>query len=68
MTNREKYFTRKNEHDMMMDIRLNTNSCPIYILTGRSHLHEKHGAACILDISNCSSCINDWLNRKEDKQ
>ena len=65
MTNREKYFTRKNEHDMMMDIRKNTEACPIYAVSGEGHLHEKHGAACILDIGNCSSCINGWLNRKE---
>lgn len=64
MKNRQYYITNKNEHDMMMDIRLNTNGCPIYILTGRSHLHERHGVACILDIGNCSSCINDWLNRE----
>ena len=65
MTNRQKYITKKNEHDMMMDIRKNTDHCPIHAVSGKAIVPNRYGVGCITKIENCSSCINDWLNKKE---
>lgn len=65
MTNRQKYITKKNEHDMMMDIRKHTDHCPIHAISGEAIVHKKYGVGCIAETKNCSSCIDSWLNKKE---
>lgn len=64
MKNRQHYITRKNEHDMMLEIRRNTGCCPIRAVSGIVILPERYGVGCIADMAGCSRCINDWLNRE----
>lgn len=56
MTNREKYFLRRDEYDIMMQISENTGECPIDIITGQPH--DCKGR-------ECDQCVQDWLNEEE---
>ena len=66
MTNREKYFQRRNEYDLMLDIEKNLRACPIRAIVGIEH-DEKirrcviHALVC--DIG-CEDCVQDWLNEE----
>lgn len=63
MTNRERYITKKSEYDLMLNIMHNTSGCPI----------EAIGAVPIdthtcIHTPDCKSCIQNWLNKKEEER
>lgn len=55
MTNRDKYLTKRNEYDLMMDI-LKNSACPVIAVSGD---YPKCG-----DHNTCSECIRAWLNEE----
>lgn len=57
MTNREYYFLRKNEFDMMASM-LKVNICPIFAVSGKS-ICAKNKVG-----NSCGSCIRAWLNEE----
>lgn len=66
MTNREKYFLKRDEYDTMMTIYRNKHKwCPIQIVGA-----EK--PKCIPSIyglaqTNCDECIQKWLNEEAEE-
>ena len=63
MTNREKYFLKRDPYDLLMDMWLRFY-CPIEIITG-----EK--PECPPDAryapSDCGKCVQAWLNQEADQ-
>lgn len=63
MRNREKYFIKANEYDIMKAINQNTGICPIRAVAGITTGEKLH--RCSLHIGEgCNNCIQDWLNEK----
>lgn len=63
MKNREKYFTKQCEYDLMMNIERNTGSCPIRAVAGISR--EEKIMRCFRYVHDgCSKCIQNWLNEE----
>lgn len=63
MKNRDKYFTQKNEYDLMMDIEKNTNTCPIRVIAGISR--EAKIMRCYnYRHEGCDKCVQKWLNEE----
>lgn len=72
MTNREKYITKRDEYDTMMEIGKVTEYCPIYAVVGddipyemRKRLAEK--GCSEYSEAECSECIQKWLNQEADQ-
>lgn len=57
MTNREYYFLRKNEFDMLASM-LKVNICPIYAVSGESLCSNTKVS------ESCERCIRAWLNEE----
>lgn len=63
MTNREKYFTWRNEYDLMCAVESNTAICPIRVVAGISR--EEKVMRCYRYVrESCSECIENWLNEE----
>ena len=65
MTNREKYITKRDEYDLMIQIwRRSLGQCPIEVVGA-----EK--PKCVPDTdyihSDCQTCIQNWLNEEADQ-
>lgn len=67
MTNREKYFLKRDEYDLMMTIAKNIQElgtfCPITAIGGkRPPCKCKHIASCSLMMRDCETCVQEFLN------
>lgn len=68
MTNREKYFLKRDEYDTMMTIAKVV--CPIWVITGKE---PKEWDICVgMDWTEgedgrCDECIQKWLNSEAEK-
>lgn len=62
MTNREKYFLKRDEYDLMMAISENAYHCPIYLVSGK-FLHKM----CQTTEELCGKCVQKWLNEESEK-
>lgn len=63
MKNREKYFTKQSEYDLMMNIEQNTYVCPIRAVAGISS-QNKIERCYRYKNKGCGSCIQEWLNEE----
>ena len=67
MTNREKYFLKRDEYDTMMEIAKNIQGlgtfCPIKAISGKRP-PCKHVTPSFLMIKDCKDCIQKWLNEE----
>jgi hypothetical protein len=59
MTNREKYFLKRDEYDTMMVIAEAQPYCPIDVIGGKWTECENE-----LPFGNCKDCIQKWLNEE----
>lgn len=62
MTNREKYFLKRDEYDTMMTIKANIkhgHHCPIKAVSGQYEYSR-----CLKYSYICASCCQDWLNEE----
>lgn len=57
MTNRERYITKRDEYDMMMEIGNVTEYCPIEAVGGKPD-------DCEWWADRCDKCIQHWLNEE----
>lgn len=57
--NRDKYILKVNEYDLMMKILNSYRNCPIRAVTG-----EMHYDRCPKYNTNCSECVQKWLNEE----
>lgn len=66
MTNRQKYFTQRNEYDLLMDLNIsilsNDYRCVKECLTDEYQYQGHH--RCCLEHENCSECLQNWLNEE----
>ena len=64
MTNREKYFLKRDPYDLLMDMWLRIY-CPVEIISGKK-------PECPPDAryasSGCGKCIQEWLNEESEQQ
>lgn len=59
MKNRDRFILKVNEYDLMMKILASTNKCPIKAITNDMHYNR-----CPKYNTNCSECIQAWLNEE----
>lgn len=63
MTNRERYFLKRDEYDLMLQIGNETEQCPIFVVGGQISCDKidwfGYG-------EKCSECIQSWLNKEAD--
>ena len=62
MTNRDKYFLKRNEYDTMAQIiKEVSHGCPcaIKVVSGKTDT-----ADCIAFEFDCDICVREWLNRE----
>ena len=65
MTNREKYITKRNEYDLMMQIYGNKRLwCPIQIVGGKKPKCLRQKTDSGFSYSDCRNCIAEWLNEE----
>lgn len=71
MTNRQKYITKRNEHDMLMHIydRTKGNLCPLYVISDMTTAeHVARWLHCRRTSDDhrrkCAECVQDWLNEE----
>lgn len=69
MTNREKYFLKRDEYDTMMTIAENIQGlgtfCPITAIGGkRPPCKCKHDTQSSLMMRDCETCTQEFLNKK----
>ena len=58
MTNRQKFFQKTNEYDLMLRMQKNAHgACPISIITGDF-------AKDCEQQESCEQCIQQWLNEE----
>ena len=66
MTNREKYFLKRDEYDTMMAINFRMHkNCPIEVIGAEKPkcMPSIYGLAQ----TNCDECIQNWLNQEADQ-
>lgn len=67
MTNREKYFLKRDEYDIMMTIAENIQGigtfCPITAVGGKRP-PCKHITQSFLMMRDCKTCVQEFLNEK----
>ena len=61
MTNREKFITKRDEYDLMMDL-VFAYICPIKALSGKKPPYQN----CKGDEELCGICIQRWLNEESE--
>lgn len=69
MRNREKYFTKQCEYDLMISIAKNSKKkeCAIQLVSGK---HPFEHTGCLrrgIGTETCESCIQTWLNQKAER-
>ena len=62
MTNREKYFLKRSEFDLMMTISDNTSACAIDVMGGS--MRDEHGVLRCKKYKICEKCIQQWINEE----
>lgn len=67
MTNRKKYITKRNEYDLLCDIRKYTHTCPVFAVSG-DHPQGYHLYGCAQNEEKCNRCIQTWLNKEENHE
>ena len=63
MKNRERYITKKNEYDLMINI-LKSGACPIRAITGERS--NPINVVCKSLPEDCPECIQHWMNKEEE--
>ena len=67
MTNREKYFLKRDEYDTMMTIAENIQGigtfCPIKAISGKRP-PCKHITQSFTMMRDCKTCAQNWLNEE----
>lgn len=62
MTNRDKYFIKRNECDTMFQIIEGCDQgspCAVIMVSGKRDFND-----CIKHDFNCKACVREWLNRE----
>lgn len=68
MTNRDKYFTKKNPYDLLIAIHKNTTKCAIKVITGcRDKDLPCSNWGWIFEDKTCEQCLQKWLNASNEK-
>lgn len=69
MTNRERYFLKRDEYDTMMEIAKNIQGlgtfCPIKAISGKRP-PCKHITQSFLMMRDCETCVQEFLNEESE--